>query len=86
MPLPVDVGEAIADYILNGRVGRSRSLFVTLRAPHGPFRTTHFIQSMLVDAFAKAGMTPPQGRVRAHLLRHALLRHEDHHRLVPAAP
>ena len=72
MPLPVDVGEAIADYILNGRVGRSQSLFVTLRAPHGPFRTTHFIQSMLVDAFAKAGVTPPQGRVRAHLLRHAL--------------
>ena len=72
MPLPVDVGEAIAEYILNGRTGGSRSLFVTLRAPHGPVRTTHFIHSMLVDAFAKTGVTPPQGRVRTHLLRHAL--------------
>ena len=72
MPLPVDVGEALSDYILNGRAGRSRHLFVTLRAPHRPFRTTYFIRSMLVDAFARAGVTPPEGRVRAHLLRHSL--------------
>ena len=72
MPLPVDVGEAISDYILNGRAGGSRHLFVTLRAPHRPFRTTHFIRSMLVDACAKAGVTLPKGRVRAHLLRHSL--------------
>jgi len=72
MPLPVDVGEVLSDYILNGRAGRSRHLFVTLRAPHRPFRTTHFIQSMLVDAFARAGVTPPEGGVRAHLLRHSL--------------
>ena len=72
MPLPVDVGEAISDYILNGRAGRSRHLFVTLRAPHRPYRTPHFIQSMLVDAFARAGVTPPDGRVHAHVLRHSL--------------
>ncbi len=72
MPLPVDVGEAIADDVLNGRAGGSRRLFVTLRAPHRPFRTTHFIRSMLVGAFARSGVTPPGGRVRAHLLRHSL--------------
>ena len=72
MPLPVDVGEAIADYVLNGRAGGSRRLFVTLRAPHRPFRTTHFIRNMLVGAFARSGVTPPGGRVRAHLLRHSL--------------
>lgn len=72
MPLPVDVGEAIADYILNGRAGRSRSLFVTLRAPHRPLRTTHAIRRMLVDAFAKAAVPSPKGGVRTHLLRHAL--------------
>ena len=72
MPLPVDVGEAVSDYALNERAGRSRHLFVTLRAPHRPFRTPHFIRSMLVDAFARAGVTPPNGRVRAHLLRHSL--------------
>ncbi len=72
MPLPVDVGEAISDYILNGRAGGSRYLFVTLRAPHRPLRTTHSIRSMLIDAFAKAAMTPPKGGGRTHLLRHAL--------------
>ena len=72
MPLPVDVGEAISDYILNGRAGGSRRLFVTLRAPHLPFRTTHFIHSMLATAFAKAGVTPPEGGVRTNLLRHSL--------------
>lgn len=72
MPLPVDVGEALADYALNGRAGRSRHLFVTLHAPHRPFRTTHFIQSALANAFAKSGMTLPQGRIRPHLLRHSL--------------
>ncbi|MCY4240741.1 MAG: tyrosine-type recombinase/integrase [Rhodobacter sp.] len=72
MPLPVDVGEALADYVLNGRAGRSRHLFVTLRAPHRPFRTTHFIQGMLAGAFARAGVTPPKGGARAHLLRHSL--------------
>ena len=72
MPLPVDVGEAIADYIPNGRAGRSRSLFVTLRAPHRPLRTTHAIRRMFVDAFAKAAVPSPKGGVRTHLLRHAL--------------
>lgn len=72
MPLPVDVGEAIADYVRHGRAGGSRHLFVTLKAPHRPLRTTQFIWSMLVDAFARSGVTPPGGRVRVHLLRHSL--------------
>ena len=72
MPLPVDVGEALADYVLNGRAGGSRHLFVTLRAPHRPVRTTHFIRSMLAGAFARSGVTPPEEGVCARLLRHSL--------------
>ena len=39
MPLPADVGEAIVDYIRNGRRGDSRALFVTSRAPFPPSKT-----------------------------------------------
>ena len=35
-------------------------------------RTTHFIWSMFVDAFANAGVTSPKGGVRTHLLLHSL--------------
>ena len=72
MPLPVDVGEGLADYILNGRRGTSRHLFTALRAPYLPLRTGYFIWRAVVDAFAAAGLTPPAGGVRAHLLRHSL--------------
>ena len=72
MPLPVDVGEAIADHVMNGRAGRSRHLFVSLMAPFRPLRTTQFIRGMLVDAFERAGVAPPEGGISAHLLRHSL--------------
>lgn len=72
MPLPVDVGEALADYVLNERAGGSRFLFVTLRAPHRPARTTHFVRSMLVDAFERSSVTLPEGAAHARLLRHSL--------------
>ena len=72
MPLPVDVGQAIADHVMNGRAGRSRQLFVSLKAPFRPMRTTRFIRNMLADAFERAGIAPPEGGVRTHLLRQSL--------------
>jgi len=41
VPLPPDVGEALADYIKSDRKTASRALFVTERAPHRPFKNGH---------------------------------------------
>ena len=71
MPLPADVGEAIVAYILDGRVGDSRHLFVTWRAPHRPFSSSLVINRVLHEAFAKTGLKPPEGGIRSHLLRHS---------------
>ena len=40
MPLPVDVGEAMADWIRHGRRGSSRHLFVSVRPPFLPFTSS----------------------------------------------
>ena len=72
MPLPADVGEAIVAYILDGRVGDSRHLFVTWRAPHRPFSSSLVINRVLHEAFAKTGLKPPEGGIRSHLLRKRL--------------
>lgn len=72
MPLPADVGEAIVDYIRNGRAGTSRTLFVCSRAPHRPFKDAQILNSVLEEAFEKTGLKPPQKYVGSHLLRHSL--------------
>ena len=72
MPLPADVGEGIVAYVLDGRVGDLRHLFVTWRAPHRPFSSSLVISRVLHEAFARTGLKPPEGGVRSHLLRHSL--------------
>lgn len=72
MPLPADVGEAIVAYILDGRVGDARHLFVTWRAPHRPFSSSLVVRRVLHEAFARTGLKPPEGGPRSHLLRHSL--------------
>ena len=47
LPIPFDVGEALADYIRHDRVSTSRALFVTARAPHGPFKDSQVLNSIL---------------------------------------
>ena len=71
-PIPVDVGEAIAAYLQDGRTGSARRLFVTAKAPHRPFTSSRAIRRVLHQAFAQAGLKPPHGEVRSHLLRHSL--------------
>ena len=72
MPLPVDVGEALVDYIRHGRKGTCRHLFVTVRAPWRPFRTGAIVSQVLDDALATAGLRGSQQLRGVHLLRHSL--------------
>jgi integrase/recombinase XerD len=72
MPLPVDVGEAIVDYIRHGRKGSSRALFVTERSPYRPFKNAQILNSLLRTAFQKTGLKPPQKYIGSHVLRHSL--------------
>jgi integrase/recombinase XerD len=73
MPLPADVGEAIVDYIRNGRAGTSRALFVSARTPHHrPFRNAQIVNTVLGAAFEKTGLKPAQKYVGSHLLRQSL--------------
>jgi integrase/recombinase XerD len=73
MPIPADVGEAIVDYIKNGRAGTSRTLFVSAKTPHHrPFKDAKIINMVLEDAFQRTGLKPPQKYVGSHLLRHSL--------------
>jgi len=72
VPLPQDVGEALADYVRRDRVTTSRALFVTEPAPHIPFSDGQILNAVLKDAFAKTGLTPPMPYVGSHILRHSL--------------
>ena len=72
MPLPVDVGEAIAAYLQDGRAGGERHLFVTAKAPYRPFASSLAVRRILRKAFARTDLKPPRGEVRTHLLRHSL--------------
>ncbi|VGO14098.1 Tyrosine recombinase XerD [Pontiella desulfatans] len=72
LPLPTDVGEAIVEYIRNDRVTESRTLFVSNHAPHKPFKNAEVLNTVLVKAFAKSGLTPPIPYTCTHILRHSL--------------
>jgi site-specific recombinase XerD len=75
LPLPVDVGQALADYVQRGRPrGEHRELFLRMVAPHGAV-TASAVKVIVHAACARVGL-PPLG---AHRLRHTvasdLLRH-----------
>lgn len=72
LPLPPDVGKAIADYIKAERVSSSRTLFVTARPPYRPFRDGQILNLILRAAFARTGLKPPVPYVGSHILRHSL--------------
>ena len=72
LPIPPDVGEALAAYIRHDRVSASRAVFVTQRAPHGPFKDGQMVNAILKEAFTAAGVTPPSPYVGSHVLRHSL--------------
>ena len=72
LPIPQEVGEAIADYIMHSRP-RLANPFVFLRhkAPIGPMLTANSISGMIRKHCEKLGFVFTQ-RTGAHLLRHSL--------------
>lgn len=72
LPLPHEVGAALAAYLRDGRPGcATRRLFVRRHAPVRGFRSSSAIVNIVRDAFARAGVERP-GRGACHLLRHSL--------------
>lgn len=67
LPLPVDVGEALAAYLRRGRpqTAQGRTVFVRIKAPHRPI-TSSAVTFAVSQAAERAGL----GRVGAHRLRH----------------
>lgn len=72
VPLPQDVGEALTDYIKQERTTVSRTLFVTGRPPHPPFKNAQVLNNILRNAYARTGLKPPVPWVGSHILRHSL--------------
>ena len=70
MPVPVDVGEAMVDWVRHGRRGPSRHLFVRVRPPFQPFRSSVPVREALRRAHAASGVAPLGGEVRCHVFRH----------------
>jgi site-specific recombinase XerD len=72
MPMPPDIGEAIASYIRRDRKTKTRALFVTHRAPGEPFVDAQVLNGILEDAFQRANIKPPTRYIGSHILRHSL--------------
>jgi len=71
LPLPQDVGEALARYLHHGRPCCStRQVFIRTRAPHRGFVDSAAIYSLVRRAFDHAGLRPTQRG--PHILRHSL--------------
>ncbi len=71
LPLPADVGEAIAAYLRHGRPCTvSRRVFLRAKAPIRGFLGQSAIGSLVRHALARAGVKAPPGG--AHQFRHAL--------------
>ncbi len=71
LPLPEDVGKALAEYLRDGRPRcSSRRVFIRLSAPHQGFSSSVAICDVVRRALSRAGLNPAfKG---AHLLRHSL--------------
>lgn len=71
LPLPPDVGEALAQYLRKDRPrGGSRRVFICRRAPYRGFGHSSTVTTIVARALARAGLAPPTRG--AHLLRHSL--------------
>jgi integrase/recombinase XerD len=71
LPLPLEVGEAIAAYLRTGRpVSTSRRVFLRALAPIRGFARQVTVLSVVRQAMVRAGIDPP--RKGAHQFRHAL--------------
>jgi site-specific recombinase XerD len=71
LPLPADVGAALATYLRHHRPAcATRRLFIRTRAPHRGFANPSSISTIVARALKRAGLQPDcKG---AHILRHSL--------------
>ncbi|EHK52293.1 site-specific integrase [Allomesorhizobium alhagi] len=67
LPLPADVGEAVAAYLRHGRprTAQGRTIFVRVKAPHGALSSSG-VSQIVAAAGRRAGL----GQICAHRLRH----------------
>jgi len=71
LPIPEDVGAALADYLRHSRPAcSSRRVFVRMRAPRHGFASSVAICSIVRRALERAGLNP--AHKGAHLLRHSV--------------
>ena len=71
LPIPQDVGEALATYLLHGRPPcDTRRVFIRVRAPRRGFSSSVAIADIVRRALTRAGIDSM--RKGAHLLRHSL--------------
>lgn len=67
LPLPTDVGRAVAAYLHHGRPesAQGRTVFVRIKAPHRNL-SSQGVSQVVAEAAQRAGL----GRIHAHRLRH----------------
>ncbi len=71
LPLPPDVGQAIADYLKKDRpASYTRHVFIRLRAPRYGFANSEAISTIVARTLKRAGIDSPH--TGAHLFRHTL--------------
>lgn len=71
LPIPHDVGEALSNYLLDGRPRcKTRKVFIRAKAPRQGFKGSAAVCDIVRRALSRAGLNPP--RKGAHLLRHSL--------------
>jgi site-specific recombinase XerD len=71
MPLPNDVGKALASYLRRDRPAcQSRRVFVRMNAPHRGFAACATLPTIVRSAIERANLHPPSKG--AHILRHSL--------------
>lgn len=74
LPIPQDVGAALADYFRRSRPACScRQVFVRMKAPHRGFASSVAICCIVRRALERAGLDP--AHKGAHLLRHSVATH-----------
>jgi integrase/recombinase XerD len=73
LPIAVEVGDALSRYLREERgPATCRTMFVTHRAPHRPFKDSQIVNTILKEALKATGQKPVTPYVGSHLLRHSL--------------
>jgi len=72
LPLLEDIGEAITEYVINDRKGKSRQLFVAYRPPYLPLNDSQVLTKVLKRAVKITSITRLEDYTVSHVLRHSL--------------